>query len=184
MLNNNLLQDERKEVFGKEDAYQVLEMMNSCIRDTDMKVSFTLAFVGVLVSSIFGEELPNAFQKIANELNICKVEAIDILAVMLVLLLYGVSFFAIIYFILAIIARVQVHNHSVCFFGSVSKMKLDEYKDKVKNISEKEMMEDLKEQIYINSCICSLKVSYYNKGIKCLVVSIGCWFICMIFQLI
>ena len=100
MANNNQQNGQAEKSFSKDDAYQTLEIINSWIGNMDTKVSFALAFVGVLIGSIFKEGLPNAFQKIGSILNICKAEATDILAVMLVILLYGTSFLAIIYFIL------------------------------------------------------------------------------------
>lgn len=184
MANNNQQNEQAEKAFKKDDAYQTLEISNSWIGNMDTKVSFALAFVGVLIGSIFKEGLPNAFQKIGSVPDICKAEATDILAVILVIVLYGTSLFAIIYFILAITARVQTQAQSLFFFGSINKMKFNEYKNKVNNLTEQELIEDLEEQIHTNSRICSLKASYYNKGIKCLIATIGFWFVCMIFQLI
>ena len=118
MANNNQ-QSGTEKVFSKDDAYQTLEIINSWIGNMDTKVSFALAFVGVLIGSIFKEGLPNAFKKIESIPNICKAEATDILAVILVILLYGASLLAIIYFILAITARVQTQAQSLFFFGSL-----------------------------------------------------------------
>jgi len=172
MANNNQ-QSGTEKVFSKDDAYQTLEIINSWIGNMDTKVSFALAFVGVLIGSIFKEGLPNAFKKIESIPNICKAEATDILAVILVILLYGASLLAIIYFILAITARVQTQAQSLFFFGSINKMQLSEYRNKINSLTEQD-----------NSRICTLKATYYNKGIKSLIATIGFWFICMIFQLI
>ena len=184
MSNNNQQQSETEKAFKKDDAYQTLELTNSWIGNIDTKVSFALAFVGVLIGSIFKEGLPNAFQKIGNFPNIYKAGAMNILAVILVILLYGVSFLAIIYFVLAITAKAQTQAQSVFFFGSINKMPLNQYKGKVNNMTEQELMEDLEEQIHTNSQICTLKTVNYNRGIKCLIVTICLWFVCMIFQLI
>lgn len=176
--------NEQVQTFKKDDAYQTLNIINSWIGNIDTKVSFALAFVGVLIGSIFKEGLPKAFEKIGCVSNVCKAEAIDIFAALLVILLYAVSFLAIIYFILAITARVHTQFQSIYFFGSISRMQLNEYKNKATNITEQELIEDLEEQIHTNSRICSLKASYYNKGLKGVFIAIGLWFICMIFQLI
>lgn len=184
MANNNQQNGQVEKAFKKDDAYQTLEIINSWIGNMDTKVSFALAFVGVLIGSIFKEGLPNAFQKIGSIPNICKAEATDILAVILVILLYGASLLAIIYFILAITARVQTQAQSLFFFGSINKMQLNEYRNKTNSLTEQEFIEDLEEQIHTNSRICTLKATYYNKGIKSLIATIGFWFICMIFQLI
>ena len=54
----------------------------------------------------------------------------------------------------------------------------------VKDMDEKEMIDDLEEQIHTNSKICSLKAKWYNKGIRFLLVTVVLWFVCMIFQLL
>ena len=51
-------------------------------------------------------------------------------------------------------------------------------------MDEKEMIDDLEEQIHTNSKICSLKAKWYNKGIRFLLVTVVLWFVCMIFQLL
>lgn len=63
-------------------------------------------------------------------------------------------------------------------------MTLENYKSAVKDMDEKEMIDDLEEQIHTNSKISSLKAKWYNKGIKFLLVTVILWFVCMIFQLI
>lgn len=73
---------------------------------------------------------------------------------------------------------------SIFFFGSIGNMTLENYKSAVKDMDEKEMIDDLEEQIHTNSKICSLKAKWYNKGIKFLLATVILWFVCMIFQLI
>lgn len=51
-------------------------------------------------------------------------------------------------------------------------------------MSEKEIIEDLEEQIHINSIICSKKAKFYNIGARCLLIDLILWFICMSFGLI
>lgn len=66
----------------------------------------------------------------------------------------------------------------------IGNMTLENYKSAVKDMDEKEMIDDLEEQIHTNSKICSLKAKWYNKGIKFLLATVILWFVCMIFQLI
>lgn len=73
---------------------------------------------------------------------------------------------------------------SIFFFGSIGNMTLENYKNAVKDMDEKEMIDDLEEQIHTNSKICSLKAKWYNMGIKFLLLTVILWFVCMIFQLI
>lgn len=53
--------------------------------------------------------------------------------------------------------------HHLFFFGSIGNMALENYKSTVKDMDEKEMIDDLEEQIHTNSKICSLKAKWYNK---------------------
>ena len=94
--------------------------------------------------------------------------------------------FSILCFMLSIIARVKNLNNasSIFFFGSIGNMTLENYKSAVKDMDEKEMIDDLEEQIHTNSKLCSLKAKWYNKGIKFLLATVILWFVCMIFQLI
>ena len=87
---------------------------------------------------------------------------------------------------LAIIARIKNPNNfqSILFFGSIATMKLLDYKTKVNSMNQQEILEDLGEQIHINSMICNKKAKYYNKGMKLLMATIVIWFICMSFRLI
>lgn len=63
-------------------------------------------------------------------------------------------------------------------------MELENYKYKVNNITEKEIIADLEEQIHTNSRICTIKAKWYNKGIMFLILTVFLWFVCMIFRMI
>lgn len=173
-------------VYSKEDAYQCLQMINSWISNIDTKVSFALALVGVLIGIVFQMGFPKAIQKICEVSQLAELSGGEILAAILVCFLYVVSFLAILSFVLAIIARVKNLNNaqSIFFFGSIGKMSLQNYTDKVKQMTEQQIINDLEEQIHTNSRICSQKAKWYNLGMKSLLVSIVLWYICMVFRLI
>lgn len=185
MLQNDNQQQENR-AFKREDAYETLGIINSWIGNMDAKVSFVLALVGVLIGVIFEKGMPNAFARITEVSKMAELSGREIVAAILVALLYLSSFISILCFMLAIMTRVKNLNNapSVFFFGSIGNMKLENYKTKIKNINEKEIIDDLEEQIHINSKICSLKAKWYNKGIKFLLITVILWFLCMIFQLI
>lgn len=173
-------------VYTKEDAYQSLGMINTWISNIDTKVSFALALVGVLVGIIFSTGLPNAWQRISEVSKIAELNGGEIIAAILVCLLYIVSFLSLVCFMLAIIARVKNLNNapSIYFFGSIGGMELQYYKDKVNQITEQHIIEDLEEQIHTNSRICSKKAKWYNIGVNFLAATVVLWFICMAFRLI
>lgn len=180
--------NERQEnrAFKKEDTYKTLGIINTWIGNMDTKVSFALALVGVLIGVIFENGMPNAFARITEVSKLAELSGGEIIAAILVALLYLSSFISILCFMLSIMARVKNLNNapSVFFFGSIGNMKLENYKSTIKNIDEKEVIDDLEEQIHINSKICNLKAKWYNKGIKFLLITVILWFLCMIFQLI
>ena len=180
------MEHDRKQIkenraFKKEDAYETLGIINTWIGNMDTKVSFALALAGVLIGVIFEKGIPNAFERITEVSKLA-----EIIAAILVALLYLSSFISILCFMLSIIARVKNLNNasSAFFFGSIGNMTLENYKNAVKDMDEKEIVDDLEEQIHTNSKICSLKAKWYNKGIKFLLVTVILWFVCMIFQLI
>ena len=182
--NNN--QEQANVAFAKEDAYQSLEMINTWISNIDTKISFALALAGVLIGIIFGKGFPKALQRICEVSKLAELSGGEIIASILVCLLYIVSFLSIVSFILAIIAHMKNLNNasSIFFFGSVGKMSLQDYMEKVCQMSEEQIIRDLEEQIHTNSRICSQKAKWYNIGIKFLGVTIVLWFICMVFRLI
>ena len=182
--DSNQLQENK--AFKKEDAYETLNIINTWIGNMDTKVSFALALVGVLVGVIFEKGMPRAFDRISQVSKLAELSGGEIIAAILVVLLYLSGFISITCFMLSIIARVKNLNNapSVFFFGSIGNMTLENYKNSVKNMEENEIIEDLKEQIHTNSRICSLKAKWYNRGIKFLLITVILWFVCMVFQLI
>ena len=90
--NNNQQQQNTSSAFEKEDAYRSLEMVNTWINNLDTKVSFALALVGVLIGVIFSEGLPNAFQRISEVPKLAELNGGEIIAALLVGILYLTSF--------------------------------------------------------------------------------------------
>lgn len=186
MSQDNIQEENRMQAFTKDDAYQSLSMVNTWISNIDTKISFALALAGVLIGIIFSTGFPGALLRVGEVSKLSELNGGEIIAAVLVCLLYIVSFLSILYFMLVIIARVKNLNNSqsIYFFGSISAMDLQDYKYKVNNMTEQEIIEDLEEQIHTNSKICIEKAKCYNRGIKFLLVTIILWFICMTFRLI
>lgn len=185
-MEQNDNQQQENITFKKEDAFQTLSLINTWIGNIDTKISFALALVGVLIGVIFSGGLPNAFQKIMQVSKLSELNGEEIFAVLLVGLLYCASFLSIVSFMWAIIARVKNMNNatSVFFFGSISAMELQNYREKANHMTEQELIDDLEEQIHTNSRICNQKAKWYNNGIKFLLITIILWFICMTFRMI
>ena len=146
--NDNQRQENR--AFKKEDAYETLGIINTWIGNMDTKVSFALALAGVLIGVIFEKGMPSAFKRITEVSKLAELFGGEIIAAILVALLYLSSFISILCFMLSIIARVKNLNNapSIFFFGSIGNMALENYKSTVKDMDEKEMIDDLEEQIH------------------------------------
>lgn len=175
-----------EQTYTKDDAYHSLEMINTWINNMDTKVSFALALTGVLIGIIFGRGIPKVLQKVGEVSKLAELNGGEIIAAILVCLLYIISFLSIVSFMFAIIARVKNLNNaqSIFFFGSIGQMDLQNYRDKLKQMTEQDILEDLEEQIHTNSKICSQKAKWYNIGMKFLLTTIVLWFICIVFRLI
>jgi hypothetical protein len=186
MDEDNQQESNTQIIFTKEDAYKTLEITNTWIKNIDDKVSYALALAGIVIGFVFGTGLPNSFKIVSGISKLEELNGGEIIGVILVCSLYIVSFLSILYFILAIISRIKNVNNaqSIFFFGSVTTMKLQDYKVRINSMSEQEIIEDLEEQIHTNSMICSKKVKCYNIGIRFFMATIILWFICMTFRLI
>lgn len=161
-------------------------MISTWIINIDTKVSFALALTGVLIGTVFSKGLPSAWQKVGKVSKLSELSGGEILAAILVGFLYIVSLLSILHFMFAIRARVKNINNasSIYYFGSISKMKLQDYKAKVNKATVQQMIKDLNEQIHTNSMICNKKAKCYNIATKFLLSTIVLWFICMMFGLI
>jgi hypothetical protein len=78
----------------------------------------------------------------------------------------------------ALTANINVSNEkgiitdSKLFFSSISLNTFTDYKNQLSNMSEKELIDDIDSQTYINAKICTNKFINYNKAIKCIKISI------------
>ncbi len=165
------------------DAYKNLELVNSWINNIDLKASFILAFLGILLGSILD----------ANNLEILKdfvlvpisaMSFIELLKVIIVILLLISSAISAILLILTLLARVKISNipKSNYFFGNISKMDRKEFLNNCGKMNEKAIKNDILNQVYINSKICDYKSKLYNKSIIFTITTIVLSFINYIFS--
>ena len=181
--NQNVVQAEQliqeQKSYSREDAYKTLEIINGWIGNMDAKISFSLAFVGILVGYIFSNGMPKIFGKIANVNKLSELSGVEIFAAVIVVLLYVISF-------ASVLARIKNSNgvESVFFFGTIGNMKLEKYKEKIDNLADKEIITDLAEQIHTNSRICTKKAKWYNHGMRLLIFTVFLWFVCMTFRML
>lgn len=173
--------DDKK--FSKEDAYQTLNLINSWINNIDVKTSFALAFLAVLVAFTLDKGTPRIFSEIfTTECITC----LMVFQLILGFMLYLNSILSIIFMLLAIRARTKRTSikKSGLFFGAIAQMELNDYKAKTMNMDNKDLIKDLLEQVHTNSTICSKKVKMYNKGIVCLMITMIACFLSIVFNVI
>lgn len=188
--NQNVVQAEQliqeQKSYSREDAYKTLEIINGWIGNMDAKISFSLAFVGILVGYIFSNGMPKIFGKIANVNKLSELSGVEIFAAVIVVLLYVIGFASIGCLMIAVLARIKNSNgvESVFFFGTIGNMKLEKYKEKIDNLADKEIITDLAEQIHTNSRICTKKAKWYNHGMRLLIFTVFLWFVCMTFRML
>ena len=174
--------------FTKDDAYRILDQINSRIGNADTKTSFGLAFIAIVTRFVFEKAgtTPAAIQAFLDAAG-SHVLTFGITIKALLVLAMGFSCLeSIVMFFISILGRTKNSpgKSSVIFFGSIAGISLDDYKSKAMNMFEADISEDLLEQIHICSKICVKKYKYYNQGLYMLLVTIVLFFICMFFNLI
>ena len=171
--------------FSKDDAYRILELINSWINNVDTKISFALAYAAVLIGVVFysAGTVPAAIQ---IYLDADQRYFGMIFSMMLVICLYISSLLSIIMLLRAMIGRTKniSGKSSMLFFGTIAKMKMSDYQSEIMGMDDEALIKDLTEQIHTNAIICSKKFKYYNYGICFLLAATILCFVCMVFQLI
>lgn len=174
--------------YSKEDAYRVLELTNYWIGNVDTKASLGLAFIVALLSIVFynAGTSPVAFQNFITAIKEQMLSCCTIISGLLVASLYSTCLVSIVLFFLAIRGRIKttVAKKSMFYFGTISTLSLNDYKAKTMDMNNKELTKDILEQVHINSCICTAKFKFYNKGLWLLLSSVILFFICMALNLI
>ncbi len=151
---------------SKEDAYKNLELVNSWINNIDLKASFILAFLGILLGSIL--DINNlAILKHFVEVPINAMSFIELLRVIIVIILLFSSAVSVILLILTLLARIKISNipKSNFFFGNIADIDRKDFLNNCGKMDEKAIKNDILNQVYINSKICDYKSKLYNKSI-------------------
>lgn len=164
------------QVFNKDDAYRTLDRINFWISNCDSKSSFILAFYGVftpllLTNSVTIDSVKSAVRNIQIGTFSWYSGTIIVISSLLMISLIICLLLGIINVILSLSAITRIKNitsnklsiGSVIFFGSIANQSYDSYLEKLANANESSIFNDITSQIYINSKICSMKFTYFNK---------------------
>lgn len=156
-----------------EYAIKTLERVDNWIINCDNKISVATGFfLGLLALSVatdyLGKFVDFIREIIANASNIYSI-------IFLVLIVLDASAYLVsIFFLLeAMTARLNIKSkekrlnseNSNIYFGNISKLKYKEYKDSFIQEKNRDRLNDVISQIYINSVIAEVKYKYCNRGV-------------------
>lgn len=163
MGNNN------QEKFTKEDSKEFFDNINNWISNIDSKISFALAFSGIFLLNVFSnsKNFTNNFETLLTNFSF-----VLLLKIVLQICTYGFNIISIYFFIKALTPKVKRinNNKSLLFWGDIATFSLDEYKNKVNQLSEDKIKDTYIEQIHTNSIICKEKCKNYKLGLQCMFI--------------
>lgn len=184
----------KQKIKKSEEGKEILNNIISWINNVDNKISIILAFMVVFLGFFVTTININLIDKIklAFEMGLINVTIIQYIKGALILALYITSTIAILLFLKALLSKINIKKYkqnnlkknSNIFFGSIAKMQYKDYLKEIFNQTEKDKLNDIYSQIYINSIICFKKFKYYNCGIYFSMVTIIIFIICKISQII
>ncbi len=157
------------------DAKETLARIIGFIYNCDTKSGMVLAGSGVM-SLILGNS--GVLNKIVNVCANTNNNSWVLVAIfMLALFVCGVYFFAGIYKLsCAISAKLVCSGKNLrTYFADIAKEDLETYKQNFLHNTRQEIIEDLLEQIHVNSIVCTKKYQNYNKGLSYIRHAVGCF---------
>ena len=172
----------------KEEALKTLERINTWIGNCDTKVSFALAFAGILIGGFFASSIiTDSLKKFID--NLFDIGSFiqrgdpqfPIIVLALIILVAFVIFIgiSIVSLFNAIKGKIDssvyhqpgLTGDSNLFFGTIQNKPFLDFKKSFQQQTEESLLNDLLSQVHINSSICKQKFDFYNRGVKYLVFS-------------
>lgn len=167
--------------FNEQQLKDNLDRVNMWISNCDQKASFILAIVGVVLGICFTSD---SFVFIKSEIvspiisaldNLTSISLMVIFEAILLMMLFAFLTMSVFRMIFALRAKTDLkklsqpgmESNSLLHYQTISNMSYQEFCD-----NEVHILNDLRSQFYINSCICTSKFENYKKGVKCLEWSI------------
>ena len=167
--------------FNAEELKDNLDRVNMWIGNCDQKASFILAIIGVVLGICFTSD---SLVFIKSEIVSLVISAIDnstsislltIFEALLLLMLFAFLIMSVFRMIFALRAKTDLkklsqpgmESNSMLHYQTIANMTYREFCEK-----EVHILNDLRSQFYVNSCICTSKFENYKKGVKCLEWSI------------
>jgi len=165
-----------KDSFDKEGLRDNLDKVNMWIGNCDQKASIVLAVLGVVLTILFTGDFVKHLRHILLDPiqqawpEICGVWNVwqwVIMVLLMIVAIFGVS--SVYHLLFALRAKTDLRklsqegmqSRSMLHYEEVAKRAYKEYcEEKV------DLLNDLRTQVYVNSCICSTKFNHYKKGIR------------------
>ncbi|MGG3691775.1 Pycsar system effector family protein [Heyndrickxia ginsengihumi] len=170
----------------KEEAVQTLERINFWISNCDTKISFSLAFAGILLGGFFSSgiitgslnKLMKGLKEIDKDTPYLKIQYLEITTVVLVVFIIFIIVSLTYLFRgkkgsidTGVYNEADLSKDSTLFFGTIQNKSFIAFKNSVIGIKKDELVNDYLSQVYINSKICNRKFTLYNKGVNWLIAS-------------
>lgn len=164
----------------EKDLSRIIGFVNSCDSKSSIVMSGVLAIVA-LIAGLNGPSLADHFKNNLDSAGV--ILSLVLLIVSVALIIIGLSFV-----ISSLYARGkpdnQAYHDSLIYYGSISSLEYDDYKESVLSRTNEDYLEDLASQVHINSIICSKKYRLYNKGLIFSIVGIILLFACLLSTII
>ncbi|MCY7930909.1 MULTISPECIES: Pycsar system effector family protein [Bacillus] len=170
----------------KEEAVQTLERINFWISNCDTKISFSLAFAGILLGGFFSSgiitgslnKLMKGLKEIDKDTPYLKIQYLEITTVVLVMFII-LMIVSLTYLFrgkkgsidTGVYNEADLSKDSTLFFGTIQNKSFIAFKNSMIGIKKDELVNDYLSQVYINSKICNRKFTLYNKGVNWLIAS-------------
>lgn len=161
----------------KEDLLNRLDRVLDWIKTCDTKASIFLAAIGIVVTIIGSEFFINKYYQICRfflkDINQWKIIYLVVSITFLLLIIVGICSL-IIELNPSLISKRNNNKEidSLFFFGTIAKKKREDFKEEYRKSTLYSDIEDLLNQLYINSKICDLKYNYTKRGIFCSTIGI------------
>lgn len=164
----------------KTDLADRLNRQLDWIKSCDTKASIVLAVVGIFLTIFTSSHSLNTvnqiFSDIIRGMNFSNLLYLVFFVGSWLLFAYG-AFCLIRVLIPRLKANVirddDLYGDSLYYFEDISKNKFLDFKQKMSTITPEDEINDLLSQIYINAQICTIKYSYYKRGIKWTFISMA-----------
>ncbi len=152
-----------------------LQRVNYWISNSDAKIGIVLAFQGGLTAFLT--------TKTSDIKQIITTQSFDIshLILYISILIYGFLLIKSVFSAFkALYPDITTRELSVFYFGSIAQMGATKFKKQFKSLSEEEIINELSDQVCINSKIALDKFTYVKSSIKSLILSGIFWVIILI----